>query len=243
MRQLSEGALNTLVSKSFIPPDEFVPLCEVSDLIHDLTDFVIAQALTDMQQLGAAELGIQVAVNISTRDLMNQALPDSIDGILQQTGAPARMLQLEITENDLMHDPDRARQTVNMLDHRGIGLAIDDFGTGYSSLAYLKHLKVQELKIDRSFVRDLLSDDNDAVIVRSTIELGRSLGLAVTAEGVEDAAVLERLKEFGCELAQGFHIAKPMPAAMLEQWLNDRNWSDSSIHAIEPNTQLHSDPD
>lgn len=204
----------------FIPPDEFIPLCEVSDLICHLTEYVIQRAVADIRVMNDKGCRLSVAVNISARDLMDHSLPGKIASALQHAGCGSDCpLQLEITENDLMHDTERASQTVRHLNNLGVRLAIDDFGTGYSSLSYLKYLQVQELKIDRTFVRDMLDDENDASIVRSTIDLAHSLGLLVTAEGVETVDVLDRLSEYGCELAQGYYIAKPMPVDMLIKWL------------------------
>jgi len=203
----------------FIPPNEFIPLCEVSDIIHTLTDYVMRQALRDVAQWRQHGHDVKVAVNISARDLMDHALPNRVSAVLKETRATANMLQLEITENDLMHDPDRAKTTVQALCDMGVGLCIDDFGTGYSSLSYLKHLRVQELKIDQSFVRDILEDENDAVIVRSIIDLAHSLGLNVTAEGVESAEVLDVLSKYGCKQVQGYHILRPAPGDKLLHWI------------------------
>lgn len=202
-----------------IPPIEFIPFCEVNDLIHDLTDYVMHKALTDAVKWQQHGLEIKVAVNIASRNLMNYSLPEKVESALKKTGATSSLLQLEITENDLMNDPDRAMVTIQALSDMGIGLSIDDFGTGYSSLAYLKHLRVQELKIDKSFVRDMLSDENDTVIVKSIIDLGHSLGLHITAEGVESDDTLQQLIAYGCESAQGFYIAKPMPGEKISAWI------------------------
>jgi len=203
----------------FIPPNEFIPLCEVSDIIHTLTDYVMRQALQDVMHWRQQGYDITVAVNISARDLMDHALPSRVSTVLEETGAKPNMLQLEITENDLMHDPERAKTTVQALCDMGVGLCIDDFGTGYSSLSYLKHLRVQELKIDQSFVCDILEDENDAVIVRSIIDLANRLGLNVTAEGVESAEVLDALSKYDCKQVQGYHISRPVPSEQLLQWI------------------------
>lgn len=203
----------------FVSPNEFIPLCEVSDIIHALTDYVMQKALSDAMRWRHQGHAVNIAVNISARDLMDHGLPSRVSAVLEKTGATADMLQLEITENDLMHDPDRAKTTVQALSEMGVGLCIDDFGTGYSSLSYLKHLHVQELKIDQSFVCDILEDENDAVIVRSIIDLGHSLGLNVTAEGVESAEVLDLLGNYGCKQVQGYFISRPIPAGKLLQWI------------------------
>lgn len=202
-----------------VPPSEFIPFCEVSDLIHELTEYVLHKALADSRKWHAHGYKVKVAVNIAARNLMNISLPEMVQMALEAQHADPKMLQLEITENDLMHDPERAKSSIQVLNDMGIGLSIDDFGTGYSSLAYLKHLRVDELKIDQSFVRDMLKDENDAVIVKSIIDLGSSLGLQVTAEGVEDASTLKQLLDYGCTLAQGYHIARPMSARDLFDWM------------------------
>lgn len=210
----------------FVLPGDFIPLFELTDLIHNLTDYVLRRAMFEMNQWQQQGYDLKVAVNISARDLMDRNLPRRVREALDSGSVEPAMLQLEITENDLMNDPARAQATVEALAALGIQLAIDDFGTGYSSLNYLKHLRVHELKIDRSFVRDMLSDENDAQIVKSTIDLAHNLGLVVTAEGVESQPIQDRLSTFNCEMAQGYHIAKPMPADVLKHWLSRRSKGD-----------------
>jgi EAL domain-containing protein (putative c-di-GMP-specific phosphodiesterase class I) len=146
------------------------------------------------------------------------------DELVRTDGAevPARSLTLEITETSIMGDPGRTLSVLDRLAGLGLTLAIDDFGTGYSSLAYLKRLPVDEVKIDKSFVLDMKADPDDEAIVRSTVDLGHNLGLRVVAEGVEDEDTWRRLAELGCDRAQGFHLARPMPADALEQWLAAR---------------------
>jgi EAL domain-containing protein (putative c-di-GMP-specific phosphodiesterase class I) len=154
---------------------------------------------------------------------MTPDLVNLVTGGLQRHGTPASLLCLEITESGFMDDPTRALETLEQLHAIGVRLSIDDFGTGYSSLAYLKKLPVQELKIDRAFVMHMVTDRDDATLVRSTIELGHNLGLEVVAEGVEDAASLDMLRVLGCNEAQGYFISKPLPADRFEQWLDQRN--------------------
>jgi len=149
-------------------------------------------------------------------------LPDYIEALLRECRLPASRLTLEITESAVMNDPLRAREVMTRLNHLGASLAIDDYGTGFSSLAYLKLLPVNSLKIDRSFVMDMLEDENDAIIVRSTIDLSHNLGLKVVAEGVENAEVLQLLRAHGCDAAQGYHLARPMPLSRLERWFADK---------------------
>jgi diguanylate cyclase (GGDEF)-like protein/PAS domain S-box-containing protein len=200
-------------------PGEFVPLAETTGLIRPLTSHVLEAALRQCRAWLDAGHELSVAVNLSTRCLLDLALPEQVTGLLEDAEvAPGRLL-LEITESSIMTDPARALEILNRLHALGVQLAIDDFGTGYSSMAYLKSLPVQELKVDRSFVQHLRDSQSDAVIVRTTVDLGHNLGLRVVAEGVEDEATLRELARVGCDSAQGYHLAKPMPAAELDAWL------------------------
>ncbi len=200
-----------------IMPDQFVPLAELSDLINPLTRWVLTRALRDCARWAPP---LRVAVNVSARNLQDGELPREIAQLLAEAGVPAGRLQLEITESAIMLDPDRARETIRQLAEVGVSLAIDDFGTGYSSLAYLKELAVDELKIDKSFVVDMRHDENNAIIVRSTVELAHNLGMRVTAEGVEDPHTLRLLAELDCDFAQGYLFSRPLPAATLPRWLS-----------------------
>jgi diguanylate cyclase len=152
--------------------------------------------------------------------------------LLRRYAMPADMLCLEITESGFMEDPAYAQRVLERLHDLGVHLSIDDYGTGYSSLSYVSRLPVKELKIDRSFVKDMLTDDTQAMIVRSTIDLGHSLGLKVVAEGVEDEASYRLLQGLGCDHGQGYYMGKPMSAADLESWLRDSRWGQN---AYEPN--------
>ncbi|MEJ2508836.1 MAG: EAL domain-containing protein [Gammaproteobacteria bacterium] len=204
-------------------PDQFIPLAELGEIIKPLTLWVIRRALRDWQGWYAANLDIDVGVNISARNLHDRELPERIGQLLQEHCPRADCLQLEITESAIMTDPSRALETINAISALGVSLAIDDFGTGYSSLSYLKRLNVDALKIDRSFVMELGGDENDEVIVRSTVELAHSLGLSVTAEGVESERALQLLAELRCDHGQGFHICPPMPAEELTAWFAERS--------------------
>jgi diguanylate cyclase len=203
-------------------PDKFIPLAEHTGLIRPLTLEVIATALDQCAAWRAKGLDLGVAVNLSPRNLMDPDLPRQIKQMLEERNVPPNLLELEITENTIMADPKRAREVLMRLDAMRIWLAVDDFGTGYSSLAYLKQLPVTTLKVDRSFVMSMESDEDDAVIVRSTIALGRNLGLRVVAEGVESESALNELRDLGCDFAQGFHLSRPLPADELERWLRER---------------------
>ncbi|HLG69832.1 MAG TPA: EAL domain-containing protein [Chloroflexota bacterium] len=209
--------------------DHFVPLAEQTGLIKPLTQWVLRTVLDQYRLWRERGLDMGVAVNISMRNLHDPMLPDAISELLEFSNVPPSALRLEITETALMTNPVRAMEVVTRLSELGIHLSIDDFGTGYSSLAYLKRLPVREIKIDKSFVRDMAEDENDAVIVRSTIDLGHNLGLQVVAEGVESRAAWDQLVDLGCDLAQGFLMAAPMTAAELECWLAQTppTWADA----------------
>ena len=162
---------------------------------------------------------VSVAVNVSARRLLDLQFPDEVGELLDHHQVPARLLVVELTESTIMADPIHALDILSRLNTMGVQLSIDDFGTGYSSMAYLKHLPVHELKVDRSFVSQMLQSSSDAVIVHSTIDLGRNLGLRVVAEGVENALTLQQLDLLGCHGVQGYHISRPVPADDLISWL------------------------
>jgi diguanylate cyclase len=203
-----------------IPPDEFIPLAEHTGLITPLTRFVIDAALRQGRAWQLAGHEVPIAVNVSTHRLLDLGFPGEVADLLARWEVPARLLTLEITESAIMADPDRALQVVQDLHALGVSLSIDDFGTGYSSMAYLKNLPVDELKIDRSFVSSMTTNERDAVIVRSTVELGRNLGLHVIAEGVEDVATWQELDAVGCHAIQGYYVSRPVTADELEEWLD-----------------------
>jgi diguanylate cyclase (GGDEF)-like protein len=208
--------------RGFIPPNEFVPIAERTGLIKPLSRYVVASALRQCQAWNATGLELHVAVNLTIPDLLDLELPDRIAALLTETGVRPEQLELEITETTILADPFRVRRVLSRLNEMGLRLAIDDFGTGYSSLAYLKSLPVQTIKIDRSFVMGMCEDASDATIVRSTIDLGRNLGLRVVAEGVESQEVWDALLADGCSLAQGYFIGRPAPAEELTVLLEER---------------------
>jgi diguanylate cyclase (GGDEF)-like protein len=208
--------------RGFIPPNDFIPLAERTGLIKPLSRYVVACALQQCAEWKAMGLDLHVAVNLTVPDLLDLDLPDRIAALLTETGVRPEQLELEVTESTILADPFRVRQVLNRLNEMGLRLAIDDFGTGYSSLAYLKRLPVQTIKIDRSFVMDMCDDASDATIVRSTIDLGRNLGLDIVAEGVESQEILDALRDYGCTLAQGYFIGKPMPAEELATLMTAR---------------------
>jgi EAL domain-containing protein (putative c-di-GMP-specific phosphodiesterase class I) len=202
-----------------LPPSEFIELAEVSGLIRPLTRWVIENVLGQLRAWSDEGVALRVAVNLSVKDLYDRDLVAWLDDRLDAWGVDASLLKLEITESELMDDPLLALEVLGKLKTLGVWTSIDDFGTGYSSLAYLKHLPIDELKIDKSFVGNLVHDQNDLVIVRSTIDLSHNLGLTVVAEGVEDAATLERLAELTCDRAQGFFVSRPLPGTAVAGWL------------------------
>jgi EAL domain-containing protein (putative c-di-GMP-specific phosphodiesterase class I) len=210
--------------RGFIPPGEFIPFAEQTGYIKVLTRWVLEETIRQCGRWRANGFPIRVSVNISARDLSNRDLPEVIAQLLLQSGTPAELLCLEITESGFMEDPLHARSVMQRLHDLGVKLSIDDYGTGYSSLAYIAQLPVHELKIDRSFISRMSEDAMTTTIVRSTIELGHSLGLNVVAEGVEDEMGLKALKQYGCDHLQGYFFSPPMPPAKLEEWLRTSKW-------------------
>ena len=206
-------------------PDNFIPLAETSGLIKLLTEEVLKLALRQCRQWLDSGTPLAVAVNISAIDLQDPSLPTKVSDLLRETQVPATMLELEVTETAIMTDPLRAKENITRLSEMGIQISIDDFGTGYSSMAYLKKLLVAKIKIDKSFVMDMNQNNNDAVIVRSTIDLGHNLGLKVVAEGVEDQQSWDRLKALGCDAAQGYHMSKPLSVEQFNVWYENRSGS------------------
>ena len=200
-------------------PDAFLPLAEMSEAIHPLTYEVISLALAQQREWKLRGKHYSVAVNLSARNLIDDRCVAGIEQLLREFGAIPGDLELEITETALMHDPEGARVLLDRIAALGVNLSIDDFGTGYSSLGYLRRLPIQTLKIDRTFVSDMTRNEQDAVIVRSTIALAHNLNLRVIAEGVEDARTLAMLREMGCDQAQGYYFSKPMPWGDIEAWL------------------------
>lgn len=208
----------------FVPPGDFIPIAEFTSLIHPLTAWVLEKSIEQCRQWHLQGLSLSVAVNLSARNLMDDNIPKLVERLLHKYQLPASRLELEITESSIMSDPTRALRVLQHLHDLGVHLAIDDFGTGYSSLAYLKRLPVQTLKIDNSFVRNMLEDLQDELIVNSTIHLAHNLGLTVVAEGVENQALLQRLQDMGCDEAQGFYIGRPMDTKNADTWLVESGW-------------------
>ena len=209
--------------RGLVPPLDFIPFAEQTGFVRQLTLWVFNEAASLWHSLQTPDQAVQMAINLSTRDLLDVDFPAKLDLVLRRHDVPALGMCLEITESAIMDDPERALATLNKLHERGFKLSIDDFGTGYSSLAYLKRLPVDQIKIDKSFVMAMERVQGDAMIVRSTIDLAHNLGLTVVAEGVENATVYNALKGLGCDEGQGYFIAKPMPAAQFVAWRRDWN--------------------
>jgi EAL domain-containing protein (putative c-di-GMP-specific phosphodiesterase class I) len=216
----------------FISPEVFIAIAERSGLIRPLTERVLDVALGQVAQWRAEGFELDMAVNISTRNLLDDALPPMVAEALARHRVPASALTLEITESTIIADPARTVGILNRLSDMGIALAIDDFGTGYSSLSYLHRLPVDEIKIDKSFVQRMTADESDSVIVRSTIELGHNLGLQVTAEGVEDGQTWQLLVAAGCDQAQGFYLRASGTGAQLSRWLKSRRDEQAALRVL-----------
>ncbi|MDR9384087.1 EAL domain-containing protein [Ralstonia sp. 11b] len=207
-----------------VGPGEFMPMVEVSDLIHPLTEWVIASAVSRFKTIIESWPNAFVAVNVSMRNLINQKFTSSVQYLVEQNRFPVNCLKIEVTESAVMADPDRTLRALNELHGLGVRIAVDDFGTGYSSLAYLQKLPVDDLKIDRSFVSGLSGSQPSKAIVHSIISLAHSLGLSVTAEGIESEADMRILRAAGCDFGQGYYIGHPMPFDAVHDWLKSRSF-------------------
>jgi EAL domain-containing protein (putative c-di-GMP-specific phosphodiesterase class I) len=220
-----------------IAPEEFIPVAEQTGLIGPATLMVMDAALAARQGWLAAGHDLTVAVNLSPRSLLDTRLPDQIAELLARHGVAPAALELEITESVLMADPERAGAVIERLGAMGLHLAVDDFGTGYSSLALLRRLPVDAIKIDRSFVMAMGSSHSDAVIVRSTVELARNLGMQAVAEGVDTVAAWRALRALGCDVGQGHLFGAAMEAGEVVPWIESRRASEAGQDA--PSTPLH----
>lgn len=221
-----------------IRPDIFVELAEQAGLIDRLTQNVLRQATGAAKQLQMRGWPLTVSVNISVLSLHDEKLEPLVIEQLGLSGLEPDQLTLEVTETTMMGDPERTHRILHRLANLGVRFSVDDFGTGHSSLVNLRHLPVSELKIDRSFVMDMLDRPDDEVIVQSTIDLGRNLGLTVVAEGVETPEIATRLQDLGCDIAQGFGISRPIPLDTLQAWLAEHH-PDTRRRAARPSAQIH----
>jgi diguanylate cyclase (GGDEF)-like protein len=206
-----------------LQPDQFVPLAERTGTIAHLTRWVLDAALRQCAEWRLEYPDLTVAVNLAAANVLDVGLPAMVTELLDEHGLPGSALECEVSEHTVMSDPQRVTEVLAALRALGVRLSLDDFGTGQASLAYLKQLPLDEVKIDRAFVTGMADDDGDAVIVRSTIDLARNLGLEVVAEGVESESVLEALVDLRCSSAQGFYLSRPLPSAELGLWLSNRS--------------------
>lgn len=203
----------------FVPPDQFIPLAEQAGLINALTEWVVGAVIRQISDWQQQDFTAQVAVNLSAQDLSREQLLEHVNNLLQRHGVAASALSFEITESELMRDAKAAIQLLEKFRGQGFHLAIDDFGTGYSSLSQLKNMPVTELKIDRSFVMQLDSLEDDQIIVKSTIDLAHSFSLEIVAEGVENQAALQLLQQWGIDWIQGYYFSRPLPAGEVLPWV------------------------
>lgn len=207
-----------------LAPDKFILAAEQTGLIGPLTRWVLIDALSLCQNVRRQGTHLRVSVNLSARTLHDPHLPELVEEALKATGAEPDQLMLEVTESAIVLDQKRAEETLAALNHLGIRISIDDFGTGYTSLASIKHLLVHEIKIDKSFVMGMLTNNSDAMIVRSMIDLGHYLGLRVVAEGVETKALFDAVAALGCDEAQGYFISRPQTCELLKNWFPTAPW-------------------
>mgnify|MGYP002336288771 CR=1 FL=1 len=205
--------------RGYLLPAEFIGMAEANGLIRPLTSWVLRNAARQAAILSQHGYAIPVAINLCARSVQDASLVDEIAQLLQEFALSPERVLIEITEGAVMADQGNAVKVMRRIAALGVRFSMDDFGTGYSSLSYLQQLPVAELKIDKSFITNMLASDNDRVIVRSTIELGHNLGLTVVAEGVENQAVWDVLRELGCDVGQGFHLGSPLPEGSLLPWL------------------------
>jgi diguanylate cyclase (GGDEF)-like protein len=208
--------------RGLLGPDQFIDLAESAGLMDALTSAVLDQALAQRRAWADEGRPLVMAVNISASALLDVALPAALGRALAHHGVPPAALVLEVTESLWLADPRRAAEVLDRVRAGGVGVSIDDYGTGWSSLAQLTTLPVTELKLDRSFVAAMTTNSRAAAVVVSTLQLGRSLGLALVAEGVEDEATLQALTELDCDLVQGYHVSRPLPPDQLVAWLRAR---------------------
>ena len=211
-------------ARGLLMPVSFVPIAERTGLIKPMTDWILDKAMKQCREWQDAGAPIHVAVNVSAKSLLEETLPSKVQSMLDKWNIDPRFLKIEITESSIMADPAHALAIMSMLQSMGVRLSVDDFGTGYSSLTHLRELPIDEIKIDKSFVTGMLTSEADAAIVRTVIDLAHNLGKQVCAEGVEDAETMHKLEEMGCDLAQGYFISRPVPAATLMTWLTENSW-------------------
>jgi diguanylate cyclase (GGDEF)-like protein len=217
--------------RGMIPPTEFILFAEQTGTIKQVTRWVIEEAMKQCESWISRGISLGVSINVSTRDLLDLELPQAFANAARKHRVPAEFVTVEVTESALIEDPARAQETIRALKNLGLRLSVDDYGTGYSSLAYIQRLQCDELKVDRAFVTHAHEQGKDLAIVRSTIELGHSLGLSVVAEGVETVETMQALRELGCDLAQGYGISRPLPPEDFTRWLESCGWPAGGLAA------------
>lgn len=212
-------------------PDTFIGLAEMSGQIKPLTQEVLRLAMKQIREWRGQGHAFAVSVNISAVNLQDKGFPEMVAAMIAEYEVPSHLLELEVTETAIMNEPILAIENIRKLAHIGIQMSIDDFGTGYSSMAYIQKLLVAKIKIDKSFVMDMGSQEKDEVIVRSTIDLAHNLGLKAVAEGVENQAAWDKLRELGCDSAQGYFMSKPLAADKFMEWIESSPWGGQ--HAVD----------
>ncbi len=205
-----------------LSPGEFIPLIEITDMIMPVTYWVVENSIKQLREWKKLGWRYRVSVNVSTRNLVDVGFVDFIVACLSRYEVEGNLLEIEITESTLMADPEKSRQVLKAIASQGISISVDDYGTGYSSLAYLKSLPINTLKIDQTFVSEMLRNTQDQIIVSSTIQLAHNLGLSVTAEGIEEAEIIDQLTALGCDKGQGYYFCRPVEVAKLESWLTNK---------------------
>jgi EAL domain-containing protein (putative c-di-GMP-specific phosphodiesterase class I) len=206
-----------------LQPDAFLKHFDEAGLMPALTGVVLTKALDQAAIWASGDRSISVAVNLSASSIMDSQLPGQVAAMTAARGLLPSALVVEITEDVLVADRHRARTVLAALREMGVRIAVDDFGKGYSSLSYLRELPIDELKLDKSFILTMMDDARATALVVSTIDLAHSLGLEMTAEGVEDEKALRALSDYGCDLAQGYFMSRPVPAEEMDTWLNNRS--------------------
>ena len=215
-------------TRGLVFPDDFVPFAEQTGLIKPLTSLVLRLAIQQLSEWNKQDINVSMAVNLSMHDVQNDDFPDLLSSIIEQHQINQGQLMLEITESTIMSNPESVMAVLEEIASMGVQLSIDDFGTGYSSLSNLKKMPVNELKIDRSFVMDMVKDKDDRAIVESTIQLAHSMGLKVVAEGVETNEISKQLVELNCDIIQGYYISKPIPVDEITNMLTKESVLTSS---------------
>jgi diguanylate cyclase (GGDEF)-like protein len=208
--------------RGLLAPDRFIPLAEEAGLMDGLSRWVLNSALRQCRVWRSSGIDLPVAINLSSQNLHDTQLPDKIESALATWELEASAMIVEITERELVVQSGQTIGILNRLRRMGVRVAIDDFGAGNAALGYLKTLPIDLLKIDKSFIKDMLASERDAAIVRATIDLAHSLGLTVVAEGVEDSATLEQLSRLGCDIVQGYYLSRPLTPGAFESWLNEQ---------------------